>query len=353
MKKRTPAALILTDGTTYHGYSFGAARSTTGEAVFATGMVGYPEAFTDPSFRGQILTMTYPLVGNYGVSKGPFESKEIQIKGLIVQDYSYDYSHASATRSLDEWLKEHDIPAITGIDTRAVTKRLRKHGVMLGQIVVGDDEPVPHVKIEDPNKRNLVAEVSISRPRVIGKGRKRVLVVDTGAKENIIRCLVNRGVQVKRVPWDYNYLDERWDGLFLTNGPGDPTMAKESVEYLRKALTQHKPIFGICLGTQIMGLAAGAKTYKMKYGHRAQNQPCIEVGTDRCYLTTQNHGYAVKEESIPREWKLWFKNANDNTVEGIRHRSKPFFSTQFHPEATPGPQDTEFLFDQFVDLVKK
>jgi carbamoyl-phosphate synthase small subunit len=349
--ERITAQLILTDGTTYDGYAFGAPVSTDGEVVFATGMVGYPEAMTDPSFKGQILCMTYPMIGNYGVEAGPFESDRIQVQALIVQDYSFEYSHSNATRSLDDWLKEYNVPGIYGIDTRAVTKRLREEGVMLGQVVYGKEKPVK--TIDDPNKRNLVGEVSIHEPVTVGTGKKKIIAVDCGMKENIVRSLAARGVEVKRVPWDYNYHNEEWDGLFISNGPGDPKMAKATVKHLKKALKGTKPVFGICLGSQLMGLAAGAKTYKLKYGHRSQNQPCIEVGTNRCYLTTQNHGFAIKEKSIPRQWKTWFVNANDGSVEGIRHRKKPFMSVQFHPEATPGPEDADYLFDVFIDMVHK
>jgi len=297
--------------------------------------------------------MTYPLVGNYGVGKGPFESEHIQVRGLVVQDYSENYSHSSATRSLEDWMESEGIPGITGIDTRAVTKKLREHGVMLGQIVYGKN-PVKKT-IEDPNLANLVSEVSITHPKLIegfGENRlKKIIAVDCGMKENIMRSLIARGVSVKRVPWDYNYLEEDWDGLFISNGPGDPTMATSTIEYLRAALALDKPIFGICLGSQIMGLAAGAKTYKLKYGHRSQNQPCTDVTTGRSYLTTQNHGFAIRENTIPTSWKLWFKNANDGSVEGVRHTKKPHFSVQFHPEATPGPEDTDFLFDYFIYLV--
>jgi carbamoyl-phosphate synthase small subunit len=351
MTTRTPAKLILSDGTTFTGFSFGAPHGTSGEVVFATGMVGYPEAFTDPSFRGQIVVLTYPLIGNYGVADGEFESDRVQIQALIVQEYSEEYSHYSAAKSLEQWLVDSDVPAITGVDTRALTKKLREHGVMLGQIVVGNEKPSK--KIEDPNLRNLVAEVSIAEPKMYGKGNKTIIAVDTGMKENIMRRLVKRGVTIKRVPWNYNYLNEEWDGLFLSNGPGDPMMAKETIAYLREAMKLGKPIFGICLGSQLMGLAAGAKTYKLKYGHRSQNQPCSEEGTERCYLTTQDHGFAVNAKTLPKGWKVWFTNANDGTVEGIKHRTKPFFSSQFHPEATPGPEDTEWLFDEFIDLVKR
>lgn len=345
------ASLILTDGTIYSGYSFGAPKSTSGEVVFATGMVGYPEAMTDPSFKGQILTMTYPMIGNYGVADGTFESDRIQVEGLIIQDYSFHYSHSTAVKSLHEWLLENGVPGIYGIDTRSVTKKLREKGVMLGQIVFENETPLK--KIVDPNTKNLVAEVSIKEPQIKGDGEKTIIAVDCGMKEHIMTSLVARGVTVKRVPWDYDYTNEEWDGLFLSNGPGDPKMAVATIEHLKKALQGKKPVFGICLGSQLMALAAGAKTYKLKYGHRSQNQPCIEVGTERCYLTTQNHGFAVEEKSIPADWKVWFQNANDGSIEGIQHLKKPFFSVQFHPEATPGPEDTDFLFDYFIDMVKK
>lgn len=350
----TTAQLHLADGTMFGGESFGAPVSMDGEVVFATGMVGYPEALTDPSFHGQILVMTYPLIGNYGVPKGPFESHRPWIRGLIVQEYAEQYSHADAVESLGEWLTRYGIPAITGVDTRALTKRLREQGVMLGQIVQDGDTPVRTVP--DPNTRNLVAEVSIKKPFTVGKGKKTIIAVDCGMKENIMRQLTASGFRIKRVPWDYNYTQESkepWDGLFISNGPGDPRMAKQTIEYLRQALRGSKPIFGICLGSQLMALAAGAQTYKLRYGHRSQNQPCMEVGTERCYLTTQNHGFAVRTSTVPQGWKVSFVNANDQTVEGIRHVSKPFFSVQFHPEATPGPEDTTFLFQRFFDLVNK
>jgi carbamoyl-phosphate synthase small subunit len=351
MPKSVPAKLILADGTEFVGRSFGAPVSTSGEVVFNTSMVGYPEAFTDPSYHGQVLVMTYPIVGNYGVPAGPFESDGIKIEALIVQYYSEEYSHADATQSLGDWLTSEGIPAIAGIDTRAVTKKLREHGVMLGQIVVGND--APQKTIADPNARNLVAEVSIAKPKVYGKGKKTVLAVDCGMKENILRNLVSRGLRVKRVPWDYDFTAEDWDGLFISNGPGDPVMADATIRYTREALKLNKPIFGICLGSQILGLAAGAKTYKLKYGHRSQNQPCVDLESGRSYLTTQNHGFAVRETTLPKDWEVWFRNANDDSVEGIRHRTKPYISVQFHPEHHPGPQDCEYLFDLFADLINR
>lgn len=359
--KQLRASLHLEDGTVFEGRSFGAPVSSQGEVVFNTGMVGYPEAFTDPSYRGQVLTMTYPMVGSYGVPAGPFESGEVQISGLLVQQYVDEHSHAEAVQSLGEWLAEAGVPAITGIDTRALTKKLREKGVMLGQIVIEGEQPVPKGELQDPNARNLSAEVSVNQPIILGEDpnpavnakKKTIIAVDCGMKESIVDHLVARDVIVKRVPWDYNFLNEKWDGLFLSNGPGDPTMVKETIAHVREALKTNKPIFGICLGSQIMALASGAKTYKLKYGHRSQNQPCIDLETQRCYLTTQNHGFAVDETTLKKDWKVWYRNANDNCVEGIKHKKKPHFSVQYHPEATPGPEDSTFLFDTFIDLVKK
>lgn len=352
MPEIVPAKLKLADGTTYTGVAFGALTSVDGEVVFNTGMVGYPEAFTDPSYRGQILVMTYPLIGNYGVPASGFESARVQVQAVIVQDYSWEYAHVEAVKSLDEWLKEYNVPGIYGIDTRAVTKKLRSEGVMLGQIVAKDE--TPKNEIADPNLANLVAQVSCPKPEVLGNGRHKIIAVDCGMKENIIRSLLQRGVQIKRVPWDYNYLSElknEYDGLFISNGPGDPESVRETIDYLKEALKINKPIFGICLGFQLLALADGAKKYKLKFGHRSQNQPCAEEGTNRCYLTTQNHGYSIEEKTIPKSWRIWFRNANDQTVEGMRHKNKPYFSVQFHPEACPGPTDTSWLFDKFVSLL--
>ncbi|MEA3310778.1 MAG: glutamine-hydrolyzing carbamoyl-phosphate synthase small subunit, partial [candidate division WOR-3 bacterium] len=329
---------------------------TTGEVVFNTGMVGYPETLTDPSYRGQILTLTYPLIGNYGVPGNEmedgllkyFESARIQVKGLIVADYSHQYSHWNAKKSLSEWMREHHIPGIYGIDTRELTKRLREKGTMLAAIIHdGKDNP----DFDDPNQRNLAAEVSVSEPVVYEGGEKKVLVVDCGVKNNIIRAFLRRGFTVIRVPWDYDFTKEQAHGIIISNGPGDPQKCGTTIENVRKALTRNThntPILGICLGSQILGLAAGADTYKLKYGHRSQNQPCVEVGTKRCYITSQNHGYAVDARTLPQDWREWFTNNNDGTNEGIIHISKPFFGAQFHPEASPGPDDTEFIFDMFV-----
>lgn len=342
--------LYLKDGTVIEGESFGAKKNVTGEVVFNTGMVGYPEGFTDPSYAGQILVFTYPLVGNYGVPDvKSLESEKIQIAGLIVSEYSEKYSHASAKQSLAAWLKTSGVPAMTGVDTRALTKRLREHGVLLGEMVHSGRPK----GFKDPNEENLVARVSPKKKKVYGKGRPRILAIDCGMKENIVRSFVERGATVIRVPWNYNFSKEKYDGLFISNGPGDPTMARETIENIRAAMKKNKPILGICLGNQLLALAAGASTYKLKYGHRAQNQPCTDTETDRCYITSQNHGFAVDGKTLPEGWEEWFINANDGSNEGIRHTKKNWRSVQFHPEATPGPTDTKWIFDEFIDSIKK
>lgn len=361
--KEKKVKLVLEDGSVFEGISFGADVSSSGEVVFNTGMVGYPESITDPSYSGQILVLTYPLIGNYGVPPRDeencllksFESSKIQIKGLIVSDYSLENSHWNSVQSLADWLKSENIPAIYGIDTRQLTKKLRSKGTMLGKIVSCNDvaNNKDNIPYYDPGKENLVANVSIDKPVIYGKGSIRIVVVDCGCKNNIINSFLKRNVQVIRVPWNYDFTTKPYDGLFISNGPGDPVLAHQTILHLRKALMGKKPIFGICLGNQLLALAAGAKTYKLKFGHRSQNQPCVEVGTKRCYITSQNHGYAVDAKTLPHGWKEWFVNANDSSNEGIRHLEKPFFSVQFHPEAFPGPNDTAFLFDKFIEIVKK
>lgn len=348
--------LILEDGSVFHGYLFGAKRAVSGEVVFNTGMVGYPETLTDPSYRGQILVLTYPLIGNYGVPGNEkednelkyFESNKIQVQGLIIADYSKNYSHWNAKLSLSDWLREQNVPGIFGVDTRELTKILRKKGTMLGKIVFDKE----NVSFEDPNKRNIVAEVSIKTPIIYKKSKKKVIIVDCGTKNNIIRAFLKRNFTVIRVPWDYDFSKEKIDGIILSNGPGNPKNCIVTIENVKKALNKNIPVLGICLGSQILALAAGANTYKLKYGHRSQNQPCVEVGTKRCYITSQNHGYAIDSDTLPEDWREWFYNNNDNTNEGIIHISKPFFGTQFHPEASPGPDDTEFLFDMFCRAMK-
>ncbi|MCK4571352.1 glutamine-hydrolyzing carbamoyl-phosphate synthase small subunit [candidate division WOR-3 bacterium] len=350
--KKQKALLILEDNSIFSGYSFGSKKTVSGEVVFNTGMVGYPESLTDSSYRGQILTLTYPLIGNYGVPGKDeednllkyFESDKIQVQGLIVTNYSENYSHWNAKKSLSEWMREYSIPGIYGIDTRKLTKKLREKGTMLGKIIYNKE----NIKFEDPNKRNLVADVSVKEPVEYKRGKKKILIIDCGVKNSIIRAFLKRNITVIRCPWDYNFLDEKADGIIISNGPGDPKKCKVTIENIRKTLSKTIPVLGICLGSQILGLAAGANTYKLKYGHRSQNQPCVEVGTKRCYITTQNHGYSVDSDTLPVDWREWFYNNNDKTNEGIIHISKPFFGTQFHPEASPGPDDTEFLFDMFV-----
>ena len=350
------AKLTLEDGTVFVGKSFGSEKPVAGEVVFYTAMTGYPESLTDPSYTGQILVSTYPMIGNYGVPFGEseegihkfYESHKVHISGLIIADYSFEFSHWNAEKSLSDWLREYDVPGIFDVDTRALTKILRKKGSMLGKIEFGDEV----IDFYDPNMENLVARVSCTQREVYGNGGPRVVLVDCGVKNNIMRCLLKRGATVIRVPWDYDFSNEDYDGVFISNGPGDPAMCSETVQNIRKIITDDKPVMGICLGNQLLARAAGADTYKLKYGHRSHNQPVLLQGTDRCFITSQNHGYAVATETLPTDWEPLFTNVNDNTNEGIRHKTKPFFSTQFHPEASSGPTDTEFLFDDFIQSIK-
>lgn len=356
--------LTLKDGTQITGDAFGAFKESEGEVVFTTGMVGYPESLTDPSFKDQILVLTFPLVGNYGVPTEEldehkiskfFESAKIHLKGLIVTDYSEDYSHWNAGKSLSDWMEEYDVPGITGVDTRALTQLLRDKGSQPGQIHPADQKP--HKDFYDPNTVNLVAKVSITQPQSYGEGEKHIALIDCGMKLNILRSFLQRGVKVTRFPWNANPFDYekehgiQFDGVFFSNGPGDPARLPEPVATMKECFERKIPTFGICLGSQIMGIAAGSKTYKLKFGHRSQNQPCIETRTGRCYITSQNHGFAVDEDTIPSDWEMSFSNANDGSVEGVRHKKLPFFSVQFHPEATPGPTDTAFLFDEFIAML--
>ncbi|HKQ29188.1 MAG TPA: glutamine-hydrolyzing carbamoyl-phosphate synthase small subunit [Burkholderiales bacterium] len=341
------ATLVLEDGTRYSGRQLGHPKSVAGEVVFNTGMVGYTEALTDPSYGGQIMVLTFPLVGNYGVPPH-FESHKIQAAGLIVAELAVEYSHAQAQKSLPQWLHEQGIPCIAGVDTRALTKRLRQHGCMLGKIVVDGND----IEFDDPNQRNLVAAAGSPAKQVYeGKG-KTVVVVDCGAKGSIIEELRARDLTVIRVPWDYDFMAEDFDAVLVSNGPGDPSVCHATVENIRRAMKTGKPMMGICLGHQLMALAAGARTYKLKFGHRGHNQPCVEEGTGRCFITSQNHGFAVDPGSLPEGWAPWFTNANDGSNEGMRHRSRPFMSVQFHPEAAPGPVDCAPLFDQFLGMIR-
>ena len=377
------ARLILEDGTTFCGWSFGyagAPRSNggrpsgrgphsdicVGEVVFNTAMSGYPESLTDPSYAGQILVTTFPLIGNYGVPDTGnsadglplfMESDRIHAKALVVADYSETYSHWNAKESLASWLKREKVPGITGIDTRRLTKVLREHGVMMGRIetypqllpvMEGSDYQ------EDYGSVNWVEQVSCKEIIRYNEGAsKKVVLVDCGVKANIIRCLIRRGIEVVRVPWDYDFNQLEFDGLFLANGPGDPERCEKTVAHIRTFLNnpEVKPCMGICLGNQLLARAAGANTYKLKYGHRSHNQPVQQVGTTRCFITSQNHGYAVDDKTLPADWEPLFVNMNDGSNEGIRHKTNPWMSAQFHPEACSGPVDTEFLFDEFVKML--
>jgi carbamoyl-phosphate synthase small subunit len=351
------AKLILEDGSVFEGKSFGCEKSVAGEVVFYTGMTGYPESLTDPSYAGQILVSTYPMIGNYGIPSEKqeqgfsvfLESEKIQATGLVISDYSSEFSHWNAEKSLGNWLKSYEVPGLFGIDTRALTKILRMKGSMLGKIEFSEDP----VDFYDPNLENLVAVVSCKERAVYGSGEYKVILVDCGVKNNIIRCLLNRNTTVIRVPWDYDFSEEDYDGVFLSNGPGDPALCGVTVENLRKVLKRNKPVMGICLGNQLLARAAGAETYKLKFGHRSHNQPVLLNGTNRCFITSQNHGYAVAPDTLTGDWEPLFINVNDNTNEGIQHKTKPFFSTQFHPEAASGPVDTEFLFDRFIQSMRK
>lgn len=349
--------LILEDGSVLEGQSFGYEGSVAGEVVFNTAMTGYPESLTDPSYKGQILVITYPLIGNYGVPVDTrenglskyFESERIHASALVISDYSEKYNHWNAAQSLGDWLKEFKVPGIYGIDTRALTRKIREKGSMLARIIYEDQE----VDWYDPNKVNLVDMVSVKEKKVYGSGKYKILLVDCGVKNNIIRYLLNFDTTVIRVPWNYDLAGEEFDGLFLSNGPGDPIQCDVTINNLKALLTSNHPIFGICLGHQLLSLAAGAKTYKLKFGHRSHNQPVLRVGMNKAYITSQNHGFAVDSDTIPGEWEPFFINLNDNTNEGVRHSRKPFFTTQFHPEASGGPTDTAFLFDHFMELVKE
>ena len=384
MRNRKKAILILEDGSQFEGWSFGAEKEVAGEVVFNTAMTGYPESLTDPSYAGQLMVLTYPLVGNYGVP--PFtimdnglpvymESEKIHVEAMIVSDYSEEYSHWNACESLESWIVREGIPGVTGIDTRALTKKIRERGVMMGRVVFegvdkgqwemenyGDINYVDRVSC----KEIIIYENNASRSFPVDtpvdeincqlsidncQSRKRVVLLDCGVKANIIRSLLKRDLTVVRVPWNYDFNGLDYDGLFLSNGPGDPDTCEAAVRNIREALQGDRPICGICMGNQLLAKAGGATIYKLKYGHRSHNQPVRMVGTERCFITSQNHGYAVDEKTLGADWEPLFVNMNDGTNEGIRHRTKPFFSSQFHPEACGGPLDTDFIFDKFTALL--
>lgn len=360
MSNEKGSLLILEDGSVFEGTAFGSLAPVSGEVVFTTGMTGYPQFLSDPSFRGQIVVSTYPLVGNYGVPDyapdmfglpDGFESGRIQAQALVVSELCEIPSHHRMGKTLDTWLAEEGVPGISGIDTRALTKHLRSHGVMAGRIVPeGLIDPGPGAPMDPHPVASVSCEETIRHPE--NPDGPRIVLVDCGVKANIVRCLLSRGANVTRVPWDKDFSGMPCDGVFLSNGPGDPKSCGKTIASIRKAMSRRVPMFGICLGNQLLALAAGADTYKLPYGHRSQNQPCHEVGTERCYITSQNHGYAVREDSLPEGWEPWFMNANDGTVEGIRSSDGLFGAVQFHPEGCPGPRDTEFLIDRFLGRVK-
>lgn len=350
MKKIVPARLILKTGESFAGYApLSQISELSGEVIFNTGMLGYVESLTDPSYAGQILCFTYPLIGNYGVSaRNTWESNKIQVKGIVTSELAPFYSNYTAQFSLLNWLETENIPYITGVDTRALTHCLRVKGVTPGIITHSSTSYSNFIEFETID---WVKQVTISEPLYYGDGSKTIIVVDCGLKENILRCLLKFPLKIKRVPYNYDYSQEDYDGVFISNGPGDPKLCKKTVSILKKTLDKKKPCFGICLGTQLMALAVGAKTYKLVFGHRSQNQPCFYLPTKRCYLTSQNHGYAVDEKSLPKDWRVLFRNLNDASVAGIEHKRDPFFSVQFHPEAAPGPMDTQWLFERFYRML--
>lgn len=350
MTKMIAGKLTLKSGASFTGQIPATQKEICfGEVVFNTGMAGYVEALTDPSYAGEILAFTYPLIGNYGVSDpSTWESAKIQVKGVVFSELSDFHSNHGAQLGLFAWLQQQKIPFITQVDTRALTKKLRTAGVVPGAIAPANVRPK---EFENFAKINWVDSVSIKEPVMYGTGKKLIIAVDCGMKENILRCLTQFPVRVKRVPYDYDYTQEEYDGVFISNGPGDPVRCVKTIAILKKAMSSKKPIFGICLGTQLMALAAGAKTFKLPFGHRSQNQPCLHLQSKKSYLTSQNHGYAVEEATLPANWRVSFRNLNDQTVAGIEHKKLPFFSVQFHPEAAPGPLDAQWLFKTFFEML--
>lgn len=343
-----PTKILLKSGESFRGFSPSwQKKSVFGEVVFTTGMTGYVESLTDPSFAGQILVFTYPLIGNYGVpDPSQWESKKIQVAGVAIAEASLWASHYDSKNSFLEWLEQEKVPLITGVDTRALTKTLRMNGAQLGTIC--SEKHAPPKEFYDPNKTHLVQSVTIPQRKISGTGPKTVVVVDCGIKENSLRLLSRYPLRIIRVPYDEDYTEEDYDGLLISNGPGDPKVCKETIAILKKALSKKKPLFGICMGAQLIAISIGASTYKLKFGHRGHNHPCRDEARSRCILTAQNHGYAIDEKSLPDDWVVSFRSMNDGSVEGIAHKTLPYFAVQFHPESAPGPNDSSYLFDQFI-----
>ncbi|HMT01918.1 MAG TPA: glutamine-hydrolyzing carbamoyl-phosphate synthase small subunit [Burkholderiales bacterium] len=352
-----PGKLILETGEIFDGFAPDWQTKTTfGEIVFNTGMTGYEETLTDPSYSGQILTFTYPIIGNYGVSKGlNFESEKIHAHGVICQNIFDAPAHHAGIYTFLNWLKDHQVPILLGVDTRELTKILRHHGVVASALIFENETLLTNsdISLKFPNflHEHLVKKTSCSKAVTHGNGKLKIILVDCGLKRNILNNLLKFDVTVKQVPFNYDYTNEEYDGVVLSNGPGDPKQCIETIEVLKKALEKNQPIFGICLGSQLMALAVNANTYKLKFGHRGQNQPCINTANNLCYLTAQNHGYAIDETTLPLDWQVTFKHLNDNTVSGIKHLHKPFSAVQFHPEAAAGPHDTFYLFEEFIKQV--
>ena len=345
--------LILEDKTPINGKAFGARKSTAGEVVFSTAMTGYVETLTDPSYRGQILIFTYPLIGNYGVPlPALFQSPQIQIAGLIVSCYSQHPNHYQNQKTLSYWLKENDIPGISDVDTRALTQKIRRQGTMLGKIQISSQ----NLPFYNPDKNNLVAQASSKKVKIYQspQNKKTVCLVDCGCKRAIITAFLKRQVNIVTIPWDYNPLKGNlppFTGIVFSNGPGNPKMARQTIAIAKQIIKAKIPILGICLGYQILALAGGAKTYKLKFGHRSLNQPVKDLNTNHCFITSQNHGFAVDKKTLPKTWQTWFVNLNDQTCEGIKSKDSLFWGIQFHPEGYPGPEDTEFIFDEFIKRI--
>ena len=348
--RSTTSKLILETGDSFSGSSPSEQKTiASGEVVFTTGMTGYVESLTDPSYADQILVFTYPLIGNYGVpDPKTWESKKVHAAGVVICELSPTFSHYNAEKHFLHWLEEQGASLITNVDTRSLTQRLRKEGVALGAICLEGHEATT---FHDPQADYLIQKVSISEKQRCKTGKKRLIAVDFGMKENLMRSLLEFDWTIDRVPYDYDYSKEEYDGLFLSNGPGNPQLYKDQVKTLKSAMEREKPIFGVCLGAQLLGLASGADIFKLKFGHRSQNQPCMDLETRRCILTSQNHGWAIQPHSLPKDWKVLFENLNDQTVEGIAHKTLPFSAVQFHPESNPGPMDSEYLFERFCKQV--